>query len=153
MKYERFDYDEKELTAVAVRLLAVFNDERVFAFFASMGAGKTTLIKELCRVLGVKDMVVSPTFAIVNEYAIDSSDSGFDIGTENSMSVYHFDLYRLKNASEAYDTGFREIILSGSYCFIEWAEVMDGSFPSRYVKVEISVDEKTGLRTLIAQKV
>jgi tRNA threonylcarbamoyladenosine biosynthesis protein TsaE len=153
MKYVRFDYGEKELTAVAARLLAVFNDERIFAFFAPMGAGKTTLIKELCRMLGVKDTVVSPTFAIVNEYAANSPDGDFDVSIENNMSVYHFDLYRLKNASEAYDVGFREIVLSGSYCFIEWAEVMGESFPSGYVRVEISVDEKTGLRTLIARKI
>jgi tRNA threonylcarbamoyladenosine biosynthesis protein TsaE len=149
MKFMRFDYSENDLPAVASELLAAFPDDRVFAFFAPMGAGKTTLIKELCRVLDVEDMVVSPTFAIVNEYSVRGKANNAKSGT----NVYHFDLYRLKNASEAYDVGFREIVLSGSYCFIEWAEILDGVFPSEYVKLEISVNEKTGLRTLIAQKI
>jgi tRNA threonylcarbamoyladenosine biosynthesis protein TsaE len=145
MKFVRFDCSEGDLPAAARGLLAAFPNERVFAFFASMGAGKTTFIKELCRVLNVEDMVVSPTFAIVNEYRMKRADGG--------ASVYHFDLYRLKNASEAYDIGFRETVLSGAYCFIEWAEVLEGAFLSEYVRVEISVNEETELRTLTAQRV
>jgi tRNA threonylcarbamoyladenosine biosynthesis protein TsaE len=143
MKFTRLDYSETDLPDVASSLLAAFENERVFAFFASMGQGKTTLIKELCHVLNVEDTVTSPTFAIVNEY-------GFK---DKSGNVYHFDLYRLKNASEAYDVGFREIILSGAYCFIEWAEVLDGTLPSDHVRIEISTNEKTGLRTLTAKKI
>ncbi|MDR2556262.1 MAG: tRNA (adenosine(37)-N6)-threonylcarbamoyltransferase complex ATPase subunit type 1 TsaE [Bacteroidales bacterium] len=163
MEFILRDYSEDGLPAAASGLLAAFPNERIFAFFASMGAGKTTLIKELCRVLNVEDMVVSPTFSIINEYRVRRADGSVGDCTDNGMVggeggsidggalVYHFDLYRLKNASEAYDIGFREIILGDSYCFIEWAEILNGTIPSEYVRVEIYVDEKTGLRTLAAQ--
>ncbi|MDR1974692.1 MAG: tRNA (adenosine(37)-N6)-threonylcarbamoyltransferase complex ATPase subunit type 1 TsaE [Bacteroidales bacterium] len=129
-----------KLPQAAEALLEHFSDERVFAFFADMGAGKTTFIKELCNVLNVQDTVVSPTFAIVNEYH-----------TKDETPVYHFDLYRLKNASEAFDIGFNEYVSSGSYCFIEWSEVIDGHIATPYVQIEISVDENTLARRLTAK--
>jgi tRNA threonylcarbamoyladenosine biosynthesis protein TsaE len=128
------------LPQAARTLLEHYPNERVFCFFAPMGAGKTTFIKELCNALDVQDAVTSPTFAIVNEYH-----------TADDKSVYHFDLYRLKNASEAFDIGFNEYVSSGSYCFIEWSEVIDGHIPVSYVRVEISVNETTLARNLAAK--
>ncbi len=126
------------LPQVARELLGTFPEERFFAFFGKMGVGKTTLIKELCAQLGVADVVSSPTFAIVNEYA-----------AENGEPVYHFDFYRLKNIAEAYDLGYEEYFYSGCYCFVEWTEKVEEILPEHYLRVEIS--EAEGHRTLRAE--
>lgn len=132
----RFDSIE-QLPEVARKLLTTFGDDRFFAFFGKMGVGKTTLIKELCAELGVKENVCSPTFAIVNEYS-----------TREGEPVYHFDFYRMKSVAEAYDIGYEEYFYSGCYCFTEWTEKVEELLPERYVRVEI--EEKDGKRTLKA---
>lgn len=104
-----------------------------------MGVGKTTLIKELCAALGVKDNVCSPTFAIVNEYV-----------AGNGEPVYHFDFYRLKNLTEVYDLGYEEYFYSGCYCFTEWTEKVEDLLPEHYVRVEI--EESEGKRVLNAER-
>ncbi len=126
-----------ELAAVARKLLQEFPDDRFFAFFGKMGVGKTTLIKEICHVLGVKENVCSPTFAIVNEYSAESGEP-----------VYHFDFYRMKSVTEAYDIGYEEYFYSGCYCFTEWTEKVEELLPERYVRVEL--EEKDEVRILKA---
>ena len=118
-------------------MLGAFPEERFFAFFGKMGVGKTTLIKELCAALGVEDNVCSPTFAIVNEYS-----------DREGKPVYHFDFYRLKNLSEAYDIGYEEYFYSGCYCFTEWTEKIEELLPECYVRVEM--EERDGVRILNA---
>ena len=108
------NYSLAELHEVARNLITTFKEERFFAFFGKMGVGKTTLIKEMCDVLGVVDVVCSPTFAIVNEYS-----------TVFDESVFHFDFYRLKSTAEAYDIGYEEYFYSGCYCFTEWTEKVE----------------------------
>lgn len=115
-----------QLPKVATQLLKEFANERFFAFFGKMGVGKTTLIKEICRHLGVEDNVCSPTFAIINAYS-----------TVKGEDVYHFDFYRLKSADEAYDIGYEEYFYSGNYCFTEWTEKIEDLLPERYVRVDI----------------
>ena len=127
----------EQLPEVARKLLGEYPEERFFAFFGKMGVGKTTLIKELCAALGVKDNVCSPTFAIVNEYS-----------DREGEPVYHFDFYRLKSVAEAYDIGYEEYFYSGCYCFTEWTEKIEELLPERYVRVEI--EEKDGVRILNA---
>ncbi len=129
--------DIGQLNEVARNLLTSFKDERFFAFFGKMGVGKTTLIKEICHVLGVEDTVCSPTFAIVNEYS-----------TASNEPVYHFDFYRLKSLAEAYDIGYEEYFYSGCYCFTEWTEKVEELLPEHYVRVEI--EETNGKRQLNA---
>lgn len=130
----------EELPAVARQLLETYPDERFYAFFGKMGAGKTTLIKELCAQLGVGDNVCSPTFAIINEY---SSGEG--------EPVYHFDFYRLKSLDEAYDLGYEEYFYSGCYCFSEWTEKIEPLLPEHYLRV--AIDEVDAIRTLTAEEV
>ena len=130
------------LPEVARKLIETFPDDRFFAFFGKMGVGKTTLIKELCATLGVKDNVCSPTFAIVNEYTR-TTDSG------EQEPVYHFDFYRMKSVAEAYDIGYEEYFYSGCYCFTEWTEKVEELLPERYVRVEMA--EKDNTRTLTAK--
>lgn len=127
----------EQLPEVARKLLGAFPDDRFFAFFGKMGVGKTTLIKEICAALGVRENVCSPTFAIVNEYS-----------TEEGEPVYHFDFYRMKSVAEAYDIGYEEYFYSGCYCFTEWTEKVEELLPERYVRVDI--EERDGKRILTA---
>lgn len=101
-------------------------DVRCFAFYGKMGAGKTTFVKALCEQLGVEDAVTSPTFAIVNEYE-----------AANSCPIYHFDFYRIKKLSEAYDIGCDEYFYSGHPCFIEWPELIEELLPEETINVSI----------------
>ncbi len=118
---------EAELPAAARKLLESRPDARVFAISGEMGAGKTTFIKAICKVLGVPDIVQSPTFAIVNEYK-----------RTNGESVFHIDFYRIKKAEEAFDIGYEDYVYSGHYCFIEWPELVEGLLPEDAVKVSIA---------------
>ncbi len=118
-----------ELAKAAENILDFAGEERVFLFFGEMGAGKTTLIKELCQVLGVTDTASSPTFSIVNEY---NSANGV---------VFHFDFYRLKDETEALDLGYEDYFYSGNYCFIEWPEKIPNLIPNKSVTVKISVND------------
>lgn len=118
-----------ELDVAARRLLAEGRERSVWLFEGEMGAGKTTLIKALCRALGVVSMVQSPTFSLVNEYT-----------THEGHSVYHFDCYRLHNEVEALDIGLEEYMDSENYCFIEWPERIASLWPTTYYQVHISAD-------------
>lgn len=112
------------------------NPHKVILFNGEMGAGKTTFIKALSKALGVQSATSSPTFSLVNEYE-----------TENDDLVYHFDVYRLKNESEAYDMGMDEYLHSGHWCFIEWAEKIPNLIPDKHsvITIESLVDGKRKL--------
>ena len=120
--------DEHQLEQIATELLTDFKNNRVFTFSGNLGSGKTTFIKYLCKVQGVKGLVSSPTFALVNEYE-----------GVNSLPVYHFDFYRIKNVREAYDMGYEEYFYSGRYCFIEWPEMIAELIPDNAVNIHIDV--------------
>jgi tRNA threonylcarbamoyladenosine biosynthesis protein TsaE len=117
----------EDIPGVAHKILNEFRDERVFAFFGDLGAGKTTLIKALCSFLGVTEQVTSPSFAIVNEYVA----GGIDL-------IYHFDFYRIKKLEEVMDIGYEEYLYSGYYCFLEWADKIEELLPEEYVYINIS---------------
>lgn len=101
----------------------------IIAFYAPMGAGKTTFTTAVCRHLGVKaDAISSPTFAIVNEYR-----------TSKGEAVYHFDFYRINKMEEALDIGLYDYLDSGKLCLIEWPEVIEPLLPEETLKVTIAV--------------
>jgi len=110
-------------------------DRKVFAFYGSMGAGKTTFVKAICEELGVEDVITSPTFAIINEYHAHD-----DI-------IYHFDFYRIKKLEEVYDMGYEDYFYSGALCFIEWPELIEELLPEDAVKVSIK-ENPDGSRTV-----
>jgi tRNA threonylcarbamoyladenosine biosynthesis protein TsaE len=116
-----------DLSFSAQQIITFAGTEKAFLFYGQMGAGKTTLIGELCRQLGVTDNTSSPTFAIANQY---NSPQG---------NIFHFDFYRLKTQSEALDLGFEEYLDSGSYCFIEWPEKIPDLLPLHYIRIGITV--------------
>ncbi|HEY8401541.1 MAG TPA: tRNA (adenosine(37)-N6)-threonylcarbamoyltransferase complex ATPase subunit type 1 TsaE [Cytophagaceae bacterium] len=125
------DINDIELAAlpeVAKEIIASAESEKVWIFEGEMGAGKTTLIKELCRQMGVTENTSSPTFSIVNEYLSGKGES-----------IYHFDFYRLKDETEALDIGVEEYLYSGSYCFIEWPSKISSILPSSMLKISINI--------------
>jgi len=128
---------ESDLLPIAETLIRTYPESRVFAFYGPMGAGKTTLIKVLCRLLDVADTVQSPTFSLINEYKTTDGDS-----------VFHFDFYRIKKLEEVFDIGYEEYIYSGSYCFLEWPELIATLLPFGAIMVRITPDPVSGLRTI-----
>jgi len=110
---------------------------RVVAFYGKMGAGKTTFIKALCKLLGVEDEVNSPTFAIINEYRSETT----------AELIYHFDFYRIKKLEEVYDLGYEDYFYSGALCFIEWPELVEELLPLDAKKVTIT-ENSDGSRTI-----
>jgi len=109
---------------------------KVFAFYGKMGAGKTTFIKALCEVLGVEDVITSPTFAIINEYTDGNGDP-----------IYHFDFYRIKKLEEVYDMGYEDYFYSGNLCLLEWPELIEDILPENVIKVTIE-EQPDGTRKL-----
>ena len=116
------NYQIANITAVSAQIIDLAKDYKIWTFKGEMGAGKTTLIKSICKNLGVIDEVSSPTFSLVNEYK-----------TQNGKTVYHFDFYRIKSINEVYDMGIEEYFESGNICLIEWPNMID----------EILLNEKT----------
>ena len=125
-----------EAPDLAAAMLSACAGRRVFAFQGELGAGKTTLIKAMCGELGVEGGTSSPSFGIVNEYR-----------TASNEAVYHFDLFRLKDAAELDGIGFNEYLDSGKYCFVEWPELAKSRLPTNAVSIRMRID-KGGDRTI-----
>lgn len=122
-----------DLQRAATEFLEKRGSSTVIALYGSMGAGKTTFITSVCSVLGVDDVVTSPTFTIVNEYR-----------DREGKPVYHFDFYRIGRIEEALDIGIFEYFDSGSLCLVEWPEMIEGLLPEDTLKVKIEIlDENT----------
>lgn len=118
---------EADLAPIAAHLIQLSEQQKVFTFTGELGAGKTTLIKEICKKLGVIGTVSSPTYGLVNGYH-----------TNEGRDIYHFDCYRLNDVSEVYDIGFEEYVDSGNICLIEWPEVVEPLLPEHYISVRIT---------------
>ncbi len=134
--------DIEHIGDAARQFVDAIGDHRVFAFYGSMGAGKTTFIKAICEQLGVEDVITSPTFAIVNEYTLNTQHS-----TLNTQQIFHFDFYRIKRLEEVYDMGYEDYFYSGSLCFIEWPELIEELLPDDAVRVTIT-EQPDGSRTV-----
>ena len=112
-------------------------DGKVFAFYGKMGAGKNYFYQRLlCEVLGVEDVITSPTFAIINEYTDGNGDP-----------IYHFDFYRIKKLEEVYDMGYEDYFYSGNLCLLEWPELIEDILPENVIKVTIE-EQPDGTRKL-----
>ena len=122
--------DISRIQEAARTFIDQIGDNRIYAFYGNMGAGKTTFIKAVCEELGVKDVINSPTFAIVNEYLSRRGDV-----------IYHFDCYRINKIVEALDMGCPDYFESGNLCFIEWPENIEEILPEESVAVHIRVDD------------
>ncbi len=120
----------EDIDRAAGEFLEKIGDNRLIAFYAPMGAGKTTFISALCRRLGVEESVCSPTFTIINEYV-----------TSGGESIYHFDFYRITKESEALDIGLYDYLDSGCLCLMEWPENVEGLLPEETLRIEIIVNQ------------
>ena len=137
--------DIEHIREAAREFIQQIGDHRVFAFYGKMGAGKTTFVKAICEELGVEDVITSPTFAIINEYAFGSWPLAISSQpTANSQlptAIYHFDFYRIKKLEEVYDMGYEDYFYSGALCFIEWPELIEEILPDDAVRVNIAEQE------------
>ena len=131
--------DKRHLSAAAKKFLKHTGENKIFAFYGSMGAGKTTIIKAICEVLGAIDIVHSPTFTLVNEYR-----------TSKGETLYHIDFYRIKKQEEVFDFGVEEYLSGDSYCFMEWPELVEEILPPGTVSVRITVDDDEQRTLLIS---
>lgn len=130
--------DINDLSRAAAEIIEAIGDRRIVALRGNMGAGKTTLVAEMMRQLGMDDEASSPTFAIVNEYH--SSNTG--------QTVYHFDFYRLESSAEAYDIGIEDYWDSGNLCLMEWTENIEDILPDDTLFIEIE-EQPDGSRNVI----
>lgn len=121
------EFSLTEINEVAAQVLAQ-NPKKVILFNGEMGAGKTTFIKSLSKLLGVNDTMSSPTFSLVNEYQ-----------TSQNQKIFHFDVYRIKSEDEALDMGIEEYLYSGNWCFIEWSEKIPNLIPDEHSLITIKM--------------
>jgi tRNA threonylcarbamoyladenosine biosynthesis protein TsaE len=123
----------EQIHNVVLKLLPALADHKVIAVHGEMGAGKTTFIHALCGAMGVKDVVTSPTFSIINQYK-----------ASDGQTVYHMDLYRIKDENEAINAGVEDCLYSGNICLVEWPDKAPGIFPDNTLHISISpVDDNT----------
>lgn len=137
-------FSESELKEVAAWLWQQIQSHKVIALHGEMGTGKTTLVHALCDHLGVRDAVSSPTFSIINEYGFEKYNK--------AQTIYHIDLYRLKDEEEAVRAGVEDTLFSGAYCFVEWPEIAPEIFPDDILHVFISLAEDGKRRIEIKRK-
>ena len=126
-----------QLDYISSEILKLSKSKKI-AFHASMGAGKTTLIKSICEQLKVLDVVKSPTFSIVNEYI-----------SEINGKVYHFDFYRLEDKREAFDIGVESYFDSSEYCFVEWPSMIEDLLPDDFNHIYIDVENEQRIIKLV----
>ena len=129
-----------DIDAAAASIIRSLDGYRKIAFSGEMGAGKTTLIQSVCKILGVETIVNSPTFSLINEYF-----------TNKGESIYHFDLYRIENVTELYDMGYEDYFYSEAWCFIEWPEKAIDLLPEDALILKIDVKED-GTRLIYSQE-
>ncbi len=126
---------EEELSNISEQVIENLENNPHVLFYGEMGAGKTSLIKNICKLLKVKEVVNSPTYSLVNEYEM-----------EDGRLIYHFDLFRIKDLNEALDMGIEEYLDSGSLCFIEWPQLIESILEKPFIKIEMQ--QESALRSI-----
>ncbi len=131
----------EDLPNIANAVIEFGKSLNIWLFEGQMGAGKTTLIKEICKQLGVWESVNSPTYSLVNEYV-----------AQDEKVIYHFDFYRLKNEAEALDYGLEEYFDSGNLCLCEWPSMIPNLWPNQYLMLNLNILDD-GSREIIIKKI
>ncbi|NQX81494.1 MAG: tRNA (adenosine(37)-N6)-threonylcarbamoyltransferase complex ATPase subunit type 1 TsaE [Flavobacteriaceae bacterium] len=128
------EFTLEEMPNMVKEIIELIDNKKIL-FYGEMGSGKTTIIKELIKQLGVDETISSPTFSLVNEYM-----------SREKEIIYHFDFYRIEDQEEAYDMGIEDYLDSPSWCFIEWPDKIKDLLPLKYVEIHIdNVNNKTRL--------
>lgn len=122
-------YSLKEIPVIAKEIIAT-SKNKTLLFYGEMGTGKTTLIKEIVKQLGVNEIANSPTFSLVNEYL-----------SQKGEIIYHFDFYRIESEIEAYDIGIEEYLYNNHWCFIEWPEKVENLLPLETVSIYLTLNK------------
>jgi tRNA threonylcarbamoyladenosine biosynthesis protein TsaE len=122
-------YSLSDIQNAASWLIQNLKNDKIWCFSGAMGSGKTTLIAEVCKQLGIIDTVSSPTYGLVNEYR------------SGTLKVFHFDFYRIENEQEAIEVGVDEYFNSGNICMIEWPQKIAGLLPDKFVQIELRIFE------------
>jgi len=130
----------EDLPTAAKEIIQILNGFTIVAVQGPLGAGKTTLIKEICKQLGVPDIVNSPTFALVNEYF-----------TTTQKTIYHFDFYRINSIQEVYDIGYEDFFYSGNLCFVEWPEKIEELIPGKSLRIVLE-EKENGIREILIMR-
>ena len=130
------NYSLEDLSSIASKLISSV-ENKTLLFYGQMGVGKTTLIKEICKQLGVLDNISSPTFSLVNEYQ-----------TSEEAQVFHFDFYRIEEEEEALDMGIEEYFANNAWCLVEWPENIENLLPLEAVQIHLSIldDEQRNIQ-------
>ncbi len=134
-----------DLPQIAQQIISLANklNKRIWILEGDLGAGKTTFIKAVCQILGVKEVVSSPTFALINEY-----EGNYD--NQNTKLIYHCDFYRINDPNEVWELGIEEYFEkaeeNGNYCFIEWASKIEPFLPEEYLQIDIEINQVTNSR-------
>jgi tRNA threonylcarbamoyladenosine biosynthesis protein TsaE len=131
------DYKLDQIDQVAAKLIKEYANKYIWAFYAPMGAGKTTLIARICKQIGVEETVASPTFSIMNEHLA------------NGKKIYHMDWYRLEDEAEAIRTGVEAAMDEADICFIEWPEKAASLLPDETLKLKIEILDPEHRRIII----
>ena len=131
-------YSLEGISEAAQYVIDTCGKDTIWVFDGEMGAGKTTLTKEICRLLKVEDVISSPTFSIVNEYY--SNTNG---------TIYHFDFYRIEEETEAVEIGVEEYFYSGNLCLIEWASRVSSLIPDQFVHIQLEIEGPTERKLVI----
>lgn len=118
-----------DLPVIAGKIIPLFANYHIVAFYGAMGVGKTTFIKVLCSQMGVDDTVNSPSFSIINEYLL-----------KDGRSVFHFDFYRLRNEEELFDLGYEDYFFGGEICFLEWPGKIENYLPEK--RIDLYLEEQ-----------
>ena len=128
----------KEIDDTAKKFISLLHDKKIFAFNGEIGAGKTTFIHAICRQMGVTGKMSSPTYPIINNYK-----------TVNDATIFHIDLFRLKDTEEVIQAGVEECINSQEYCFIEWPEKIMTILPSFTINILIEIIDDMQRRMIV----
>ncbi len=129
-----------DLPKVVEEMLPVLQKAKIITLTGDLGAGKTTLVKEICAQLGIDDLVSSPTFSIINEYE----------HAESPLKVYHMDLYRIKDEEELFNIGFEDYLFSGDFVFIEWPQISERLLPSETIAIHIMIFDNSSRRLILS---
>ena len=135
-------HDPEAIPAAMPAILEGLAERRKIALYGEMGAGKTTFVKAFCQYLGVKGATASPTFSLINEYR-------YTMPNGSTALFHHLDLYRLRNASEAFDIGLEDLLYDPWYCVIEWPQIVESMLPDHSAKINIEITGETSRRILI----
>jgi tRNA threonylcarbamoyladenosine biosynthesis protein TsaE len=130
----------KGLDHVAKYIIELSDKSKVFYLKGDLGARKTTLVQQIGDLLGTKDQIVSPSFALVNIYKYKKGE------------IYHIDLYRLNDMDEAIDLGIEDYLYSDNFCFIEWPQIIENISPDLYFEINIEIIEKNKRKITIESK-